>query len=1349
MTIRGPNSESIVHVGQYVRDNVIPSGTTVTEAASLLGIGRPALSNFLNGKAKLSSRMALRLENAFGADSEFLLDMQSRIELQAAGSARGSVVTGTYAPSILTIRAKQIEGWATGIEARSRLAVLTRRLVYSTGSGITRADFPGYDNAERHGFDGVVESTGQTQWVPGGKSIWELGTGKGLEGKANRDYRDSLTSMPPEERAECSFIFVTSRNWPGKVKWESDRKKLGDWGDVRSYDASDLEQWTEQSVPAQVWLAEELEIPVTGYLTLDECWRGWSEVTEPTLSRSIFAPMLEVHAAKLEVWLGSHASDPIVIAADSTDEALAFLSCLVEDDRSKNESWGNRTVVFDTQESLKRLARSLPPSIVCVSSNMDVERELATLRRGAHCIFVRPRGLLDSEPDITLDRLSLDDFRTALTEMNISRDRTDRLDRESGRSPTILRRRLSKPDIIRVPSWAREEDTARKLAPLALVGSWHCDSRADQEVVGTLARTDSYETIESSIISLLHKEDAPVWSTGEYRGVVSKLDSLFAIGRHVTEQQLNDFFLIAEYVLSEFDPALELPPDQQWAANIYEKVREHSSALRAGICETLVVLGAHGSDILRRPELEVESRVNRLVRDLLGSPDADKLLSLHSDLPNLAEAAPVAFLDMIERDLRSRDPVVFQLFSPDVDVMFGVLRHTGLLWALERLAWDPENLIRVAKILAELCPARLPSNLANRPLNTLKAILRFWIPQTAATVDQRIKVLEVLTSNYPEVGWDVCIDQVGRSSIGKYNERPRWRSDASGVGQQIVGQSEMEQFRNSAVCLALGWSGHNENTLGALVDAVDRLSGVEQNSLWDAIDEWSRETVSEGEKAALWKRLRMTRPDTIYDQLRIRKVIQGLTPTDPVMRNEWMFSWDWLNYPEVRKQDLADFEASERLMQDRRMDALREIWKARGFEGISVLIERSEEASHFVGRLMSRVLTDVEAFASFVQDCVQESSGDDMSRHAHLLRAFLQSCDPTSFRDIFMGVETALEQDDLRFLFLCMPYGSSTWRLLDAQPDVFREDYWKRVYPSGLNYKSAEINESIDRLLDVGRPRVAFSAVQFNWNRVETSRLKHLLQDIASVESEGFIDEFHLSSAFEALDERPETSTFEKARLEFSHIPGLVQSRHGIPNIERLVAESPETFVELIAAVYRAESDTQSPDDQQPDTAIRQAQGEAAYLALGKIARVPGMGADGSIDLERLKAWIARVRELSAEQDLTGPCDSRIGELLSRASPDEDGSWPSRPVCEAMERVASESAASGFVIGVSNSRGAFVRGRGGDQERELAEEYHACASRIAFDYPFMSSMLKKLAQQYEREATWWDTRAEVGARLEN
>jgi addiction module HigA family antidote len=71
------SSKALGHPGSYVRQTIIPSGMSVKDAAKRLGIGRPALSNFLNGKSALSPEMAFRLEKAFGADRKQLLDMQA------------------------------------------------------------------------------------------------------------------------------------------------------------------------------------------------------------------------------------------------------------------------------------------------------------------------------------------------------------------------------------------------------------------------------------------------------------------------------------------------------------------------------------------------------------------------------------------------------------------------------------------------------------------------------------------------------------------------------------------------------------------------------------------------------------------------------------------------------------------------------------------------------------------------------------------------------------------------------------------------------------------------------------------------------------------------------------------------------------------------------------------------------------------------------------------------------------------------------------------------------------------------------------------------------------------------
>jgi len=136
-------------------------------------------------------------------------------------------------------------------------------------------------------------------------------------------------------------------------------------------------------------------------------------------------------------------------------------------------------------------------------------------------------------------------------------------------------------------------------------------------VAGTLADRP-YPQIEEIITALLQFDDSPVWSLAQHRGVASKIDALFAINKFVTPKDLADFFLLAEYVLSESDPALELPEDQRWAAGLYGKVRDHSTALREGICETLVILAVHGNNLFReRLGIDVESRVSLLIRRLL------------------------------------------------------------------------------------------------------------------------------------------------------------------------------------------------------------------------------------------------------------------------------------------------------------------------------------------------------------------------------------------------------------------------------------------------------------------------------------------------------------------------------------------------------------------------------------------------------------------------------------------------------------------------------------------------------------------------------------------------------------
>lgn len=85
------------HPGQFIRMEVIePLNLTVTKAAEVLGVTRPALSTLLNGHAALSPDMALRIEKAFGPKMDTLLRMQTAYEIAETREREADVKVKRY-----------------------------------------------------------------------------------------------------------------------------------------------------------------------------------------------------------------------------------------------------------------------------------------------------------------------------------------------------------------------------------------------------------------------------------------------------------------------------------------------------------------------------------------------------------------------------------------------------------------------------------------------------------------------------------------------------------------------------------------------------------------------------------------------------------------------------------------------------------------------------------------------------------------------------------------------------------------------------------------------------------------------------------------------------------------------------------------------------------------------------------------------------------------------------------------------------------------------------------------------------------------------------------------------------
>lgn len=1355
-----------VHPGTHIRESIIPPNVSVTKAAELLDIGRPALSNLLNGNAALSPEMAVRIEKAFQADASVLLELQTQYDEHQARAKEDNIAVRAYSPPFLDITALQISAWADSLRAREQLPALLRMLVHSTGSDLSAVDFPAFDNSQRKGWDGQVVSGKATPWIPHGQSGWEFGCSKDSGKKAKADYQTRTRSTSAKERKSKTFVFVTPRNWAGKSSWLKEMRERREWKDVLAYDASDLEQWLEQSIPAQTRIREFQGNGVHEITTLRHIWDEWVGVTEIEIPRELFTPAVEQGRKRIEGWLKERPAVPFVVTADSTLEALAFLNCALDELEDSCIGAFERAVVIRSLEAFQKIPKTSSNFIAIVASS-DVEKVLAGFQKKSHTIIVRGRNTVrggsigGADTSIELGPLGYTSFREALRNSGLDDSRIDQLARESGRSPTILRRRLAQVEAVKTPHWANNDKTAQSLIPFILVGDWDSSVEDDKEILRYIAKSE-YEEIEQRISQLQSLEESPVWSIGHRRGVVSKIDALYAAHWAITEEDLKNFLFVAEIVLSEQDPALELAEEQRWAANLYGKSRKHSNALRRSICDTLVLLAVHGNPLVGdRLGMDIENHVSHVVGNLLNPPHASTWLSQKDDLPQYAEAAPDTFLDIIEADLRSETPQIKALLTPTDLGIFGGCSRSGLLWALELLAWKPERLVRIAFILARLCAWKIDDNWTNKPSGSLESIFRCWMPQTAASVDERNRALETLTKRFPDVGWQICVGQFSPgTSIGHYSNKPHWRTDAQEVGE-VITRREMYFGQIKAIELALDWCNHDEHTLGDLVERLDVLSPEYRKRVWDAILSWNGTEPIDSQKASLRERIRMhalirrNRNREIDDVERecVLRAYEFLEPQIATARHQWLFMSEWVHESadELEDEDL-DLENRQKRIEQQRHDALLKIQHEAGMDGVKELL-RAGNASHAVGRHMAEVCSEIQQSAVFVQSLMDEQTDELRQKCELCISGFLEKLKLNDRNNLIVELLPRIGSDaSARIrLLCCAPFDSGTWQHMNGFSKRFKQLYWKSVFPSWGRHDANDAATFVDELIKVRRPRAAFHAAHMNWKVLESPRLIRLLTEVATSEAEPPgqfpIQPHYVSSALKLIEQRGDALKDELARMELLYIDVLEQTEHGISILEENIAENPALFIQALALAFRRNDGGEDPQEWRSTNSSKQVGAAlSAHTLLNKASRIPGTRADGTIDPEQLFDWVEKVRTFARQYGRVDMGDQMIGRLLAHCPSGGDGIWPCEPVREAIENVGSQEIATGMLVGKHNSRGVVTRRDGGEQERELAEQYRTWARDVAFEHPFTANMLEQIASSFEEEARHWDNNDLVNVR---
>jgi hypothetical protein len=1238
------------------------------------------------------------------------------------------------------VDALDLETWANRRDAEGLLPELIVRLIYATNSRITRFHFPFGEGVRQRGADGMLIAEEGTDYVPLGASTWEVGAGADPRRKANDDYRDRRDGPFGKSPSDAAFVFVTARRWDGHEDWAETKSADGRWREVRAYDAHDLEAWLLLAPVVHVWISRIVGKPVASVRSLDDYWASWQSATRPQLSEGF---LLAGRAEAADELLGRVTQGPALVPlkADSIDEAVGFLAASLHRlGTGERDKMLSRALLVKDEDAWNWAVHAGERLLlVPIAPDLPVSDAL----RAGHDVVVPvgrdvPSRLADA---IVVPRLDRTTAAAALQEAGVSEPQAARLAMLGRRNLVSMRRSIAAAPTLERPDWA-EGVTAHGLLAPSLCGSWDEARDGDRAAIAAIAG-ESYDVVSARVTRWSNDVDPPLRRIGTKWYVVNKEDVWILLAPTTTTSDLDRFASVAVDVLRTLDPALRLPPDEAWRSGMPEYTRPHSALLREGIAGTLALIASMGDEVSIPGAATCQSYVDGVVRRVLQWDDGEIQAgwsSLSDVLPLLAEASPDVFLDAADYAVsRNSDAFVELLRDPDGSVLFATSHHTGLLWGLENIAWSPRLLGRVALTLARLAALDPDGRWANRPGNTLRDVMLLWKPQTSASLDERLRVLDALRD--AGLGWDILMRLLPRShDTVSPSHAPRWRPWKPETQEQVAIAEWMRGIREvtERVLEDVGtdpdrWSRVIKRLSDLPADirsrVIDRLEGQDHAVFAsESVREELREVVSRHRR---YNDAEWAMPKDDVD--RLDRILEAAAPIDPVLRHAWLFT----HRPDLVDVDDSDWTHYRDAVTRARQDAARSIVEEAGLAAAIDLAARVD-VPWDLGRGLGAVPLSEEDERELLSR-FGESDGVDRMIAGYVAARFDTSG--------WAWIEGILGQDapapQRAAMLGALPQGPDVWARVAAEPEEVRTAFWSAFLPWGLG-EEPDYLIAVQRLLEYERPFAAIEALGiYRQPAAPTSVLVQALSQAASSRAPENLDvsmlAHHVGELLDELERRPDADDPTIAALEWAYLPLLRHEERGTPVLHNEMRRNPAFFVELVCAVYRSNDDV----DREP-TEDERNRAEVAWQLLNSWHDVPGGSSDGSLDGDSLSSWVDEARRLLGEQGRRDIGDDQIGRVLRYAPQDADGAWPHRAVRDILEHLASPPMEEGLEVEVFNSRGVTSRGLrdGGEQERTLVDRYLSYASTTEGRWPRTTRVLRRIADTFEHDARRHDLEVE-------
>lgn len=966
--------------------------------------------------------------------------------------------------------------------------------------------------------------------------------------------------------------------------------------------------------------------------------------------------------------------------------------------------------------------------------------------KGNHVLV--PLGVGDDmnlKNTITLPTIDRDGQVDALIKSGILREDAERLSRESARNITILKKLLKFPQY--KAKWYDKENI-RDIIPALLLGRWDENFVGDIELIEKLSG-QSYADYSAVLNKWRDFEESPIIQIGRTWRLTSPLDSWTNLAPQLTRndfQNLQECFSIA---FKNGNPIIE-PEDR--VLTYFSNRRKYSDWSREGLVQSLILAGQIRGEL---PNIDnPQDWVDNIIFDLLNNASGEVWISIDKELPLIAEASPETVLKAVRKSLEKQEPEVMDMFKEEDGVFSKTSHHTGLLWALESLAWLPEYLRDVSLILLKLSRLDPGGNLSNRPINSITEIFKPWHYQTLAPFEYRMEVLKHITEKEKALGWSLLIRMLpSYHDVAFPTHKMRWRMFDKNTNLSYT-YKEIWDTHSAVIEMLITIFDNDEDKFSQLIKETPHLSHADRKRVLDWADEVYPNI--QHEKKIAWETIRgilsdhRSCPDAGWalpetELVCFERLYNKLQPADIIHKYLWLFNEQWPQLPEGLRYDSENYEQQQKKVDDTRRVAVEEWLKKLNLETVIGLRNKVQDRRTF-GRILAQVVT-TKGDILLVCQCLGDTPEQMPFVHGFIYEKFVAN-DFNWIKALFGELQgEVFDKKSLSNVLIPLTQNQQLWDFVASLDGEIQDEYWQNIQPHFPHLTDDEKVYGIKMLLGYKR---FFSTIANAWlfpNVIPSELLVEMLKRILTEEAN---ENSHLAGCeveriFEELDKRTDIDRSTLLDLECLYLPILSCNVRRNPKIlEEELVNNPEFFIAVLKLLYKSKDEKLLEEERENlSSGDIQNGAERAYHLLHSWKRIPGMRDDNSIDENELNDWIQKARLLAESVGRLEVADEEIGQVLARY-PEDCLSWPEEKIFRIIEDINTDDLKRGYYLGLVNKRSFSTRGAfdGGDIEREKAVYFEKLENDFRFQYPNVAEIFKDIKKNYLAEAKRMDEEAE-------